>query len=87
MRPFVHPLFRMIKATKRGPKASSVEVWTCIFMWRAVIVCLIISPTSLVISLYGFALFSDFRNVELISDAGPVALELAIYLNGLCALT
>jgi hypothetical protein len=84
MRPFVRPLFKMIKATKRGPKVPSIEAWTCILMWQAVIVCVIILPTKLAISLYSFALFSDFRNVELISDAGPDALGLAIYLNGLC---
>jgi hypothetical protein len=84
MRPFVHPLFRMITKSKRKPRVPSTEAWTAILMWQAIIIALIISPTNLSVSLYSFALFSEMTNVSLISDAGPKALGLAIYLNDVC---
>jgi DNA-binding ferritin-like protein (Dps family) len=57
MRPFVHPLFRMITKSKRKPRVPSTEAWTAILMWQAIIIALIISPTNLSVSLYSFALF------------------------------
>lgn len=83
MRPFVRPFFNMMKTTHHKAREPSADAWTSILMWQAVIICLIISPGPMAVSLYSFAKVSS-NEVHLISDAGPVALGLAIYLYDKC---
>ena len=84
MRPFVRPFFTMMKSTHYKKRAPSAVAWTAILMWQAIIICLILAPDQLAVSLYSFAKISSDRGVRLISDAGPVALGLAIYVHDQC---
>lgn len=83
MRPFVRPLFNMVKVSRHKACKASIEAWTSILMWQAITICLIISPGQLAVSLYSFAKAIS-TDVQLISDAGPIALGLAIYVRGVC---
>jgi hypothetical protein len=83
MRPFVRSFFAMVKATRFGPKIPSTSAWTSIVMWQAVTICLILSPHQLAVPLVVFD-EHDVCQVQVISDAGPEALGLAIYVDTEC---
>ena len=83
MRPFVRAFFNMVRACRHKARYPSAEAWTSILMWQAVTIYLIVSPSQLAVPLYSFDK-SDANTVHLISDAGPIALGLAIYVNNEC---
>ena len=81
MRPFVHALFAQVSGFTRCPRnkrrPSFAEVMA-VMMWRAVSIILLDNPTRIAVPLEPFRPRSLW-NVYIISDAGPLALGVAVY--------
>ena len=81
MRPFVHALFAQVSGFSRYPRSKrrpSSAAMLAIMMWRAVSIILLDNPTRIAVPLESFRPRSLW-DVYIISDAGPLALGVAIY--------
>ena len=79
MRGFVTSLFRMIRQGKNSASRPSAGASLCILVWRVVTLCLIVNPDSFAVSMHALVREVGLNPVSFISDAGPIALGLAIF--------
>jgi hypothetical protein len=81
MAPFVQPLYAMVRGWS-GPRARRrPSSWAklAIVMWRAVVILLLADPSFLAVPLQSFKRDETEWDYYIISDAGPLALGVAIY--------